>query len=86
MSLSKPIPDSDYVANVWFERGDGYVSLETPSGRQIFTLRGDDVGEAIEDGFLTVPRLARFSSRAVNSNSEWQPHLVDYAREQGLIK
>lgn len=85
MPLFKKIADHEYVANVWFERGDGYVSLETPRGREIFRLDIEAVHEAIEDGFLTTPRLAGFSSRSLNSNSEWQPHLVAYAREMGLI-
>jgi hypothetical protein len=85
VSTAKKIADHDYVASVWFERGDGYVELSTPKGRQVFHLDHEGVCEAIDDGFLTMPRLARMSSRSLNSASEWQPHLVKYARERGLI-
>lgn len=86
MPMNKKIADHEYVASVWFERGDGYVSLSTPKGREIFSLDAEGVNEEIEHGFLTAPRLARMSSHSLNSDAEWQPHLVDYARERGLIK
>lgn len=81
----KKLRDEDYVANVWFERDRSNVSLSTPKGRVIFELWDDDVHQAIEDGFLQKPRLAGISCRDRNSNSAWHPHLVAYAREQGLI-
>lgn len=81
----KKVRDEDYVANVWFERDRSSVSLSTPKGRVIFELWDDDVHQAIEDGFLEKPRLT-MCSRDLNSNSAWHPHLVAYAREQGLIQ
>lgn len=73
------VRDEDYVASVWFERDRSNVSLSTPKGRVIFDLWDDDVHQAIEDGFLTTPRHPR------PSEAMWQPHLVAYAREGGLI-
>lgn len=75
----KKIADHEYVASVWFERDRANVSLSTPEGREIFSLWDEAVGEAIEDGFLTTPRHPR------PSEEQWQPHLVAYARDQGLI-
>ncbi len=76
----KKIADHEYVASVWFERDRANVSLSTPEGREIFSLWDEDVGEAVEDGFLTTPRHPR------PSEEMWQPHLVAYARDQGLIE
>jgi len=76
----KKIADHEYVASVWFERDRANVSLSTPEGREIFSLWDEAVGEAVEDGFLTTPRHPR------PSESMWQPHLVAYARDQGLIE
>ena len=75
---------NEYIASVWFERDRSYVSLSTPRGREIFCLWDDNVHQAIEDGFLTTPKLM-MSSRAQNDEAAWLPHLVNYAREQGLI-
>lgn len=83
--VRKKIADHEYVASVWFERGDGYVSLETPKGRRIFSLDYEGVQEEIESGYLTAPRLAGMSSHSANSEAEWQPHLVEYAKQRGLI-
>lgn len=82
---SETIQDHAYVASVWFERDRANVSLSAPDGREIFSLWDDEVHEAIEDGFLRAPRLA-MSSRTLNDAAQWQPLLVDYAREQGLIE
>lgn len=78
MSTAK-IADHEYVASVWFERDRLNVSLSTPDGREIFSLWDEDVHQAIEDGFLSTPRFPR------PSETNWQPHLVAYARDQGLI-
>lgn len=75
----KKIADREYVASVWFERDRANVSLSTPEGREIFSLWDDDVHQAIEDGFLSTPRFPH------PSETDWQPHLVAYACEQGLI-
>jgi hypothetical protein len=83
--MAKKIADHEYVASVWFERGDGYASLSTPRGREIFSLDVEAINEEIESGYLTAPRLAGFNSRSANSEAEWQPHLVEYARQRGLI-
>ena len=80
----KKLRDEDYVASVWFERDRSNVSLSTPKGRVIFDLWDDDVHQAIEDGFLQKPRLT-MCSRSLNDEAAWQPLLVAYAREQGLI-
>lgn len=80
MPLFKRYTDSDYVVSVWFERDRKYVGLETARGRVIFELWDDEVDEAIEDGFLTAPRVPRAGTL------DWLPHAIDYARNQGLIK
>lgn len=79
MTLFQPVRDDEYVAGTWFERDRKHVRLETPKGRCVFELWDDDVSQAIEDGFLTPPRRPR------PSTNDWQPHLVAYAREKGLI-
>ena len=76
----KKIADHEYVASVWFERDRAHLSLSTPGGREIFSLWDDDVAEEIDSGYLTTPRHPR------PSESDWQPHLVAYARERDLIK
>ena len=78
--LFKPYTDSDYVVNVWFERDRKNVGLSTPKGLTIFNLWDEDVDQAIEDGFLPVPRTPR------PSDKDWQPCAVAYARSKGLIK
>lgn len=78
--LFKKIEDSEYVAFTWFERDRQNVRLETPNGRVVFDLWDSDVTQAIEDGYLTSPRRPR------PSDEDWQPHLVVYAREKGLIE
>jgi hypothetical protein len=75
----RKIEDHEYVCSTWFERDRANVSLETPDGREVFSLWDEDVFEAIEDGFLTTPRHPR------PNDADWQPHAVDYAREMGLI-
>lgn len=77
--MNKKIEDSAYVCSVWFERDRACLTLETPNGREIFSLWDDDVHQAIEDGFLPMPRGPR------PRDSEWQPCAVEYARSQGLI-
>ncbi len=70
---------SDYVCTVWFERDRSHVRLETSKGRTVFELWDDEVHQAIEDGFLTAPRVMR------PSDQDWQPHAVAYAVTKGLI-
>ena len=71
--------DHQYVCVTWFERDRQNVRLETPRGRVIFDLWDDDVTDAIDSGYLKVPRLPR----AIDA--DWQPHAIDYARNMGLI-
>lgn len=77
--LFKKTADHEYVASVWLERDCAHFTLSTPKGREVFSLWDEDVAQAIEDGFLTTPRHPR------PSEAQWQPHLVAYARDQGLI-
>ena len=49
--------DYQYVCVTWFERDRQNVRLETPRGRVIFDLWDDDVTDAIDSGYLTVPRV-----------------------------
>lgn len=81
MPMNK-IADHEYVASVWFERDRANLSLSTPKGREIFSLWDDAVYEELESGYLTAPRMASIMRC---SESDWQPHLVAYARERGLI-
>lgn len=76
----RPFADSEYICSVWFERDRSHIRLETPNHRTIFELWDEDVQHAIEDGFLTQPRVPR------PSDEDWQPCAVAYARSQGLIK
>lgn len=69
----------DYVCFTWFERDRANIRLETPNGREVFDLWDEAVTQAVEDGFLTTPRIPRPSS------SDWQPHAVQYAIAMGLI-
>ena len=71
--------DHEYVCVTWFERDRQNVRLETPRGRVIFDLWDDAVTDAVESGYLTVPRVPRAS------DADWQPHAVAYARDTGRI-
>ncbi len=71
--------ESDLVCITWFERDRKNVRLETSDGKEIFSLWDDDVGQAIEDGFLATPRTPR------PSDEDWLPHAIEYAKSQGLI-
>lgn len=77
--MNRKIEDHEYVCSTWFERDRSCVTLSTPKGREVFCLYDDDVHQAIEDGYLTVPR------HPWPSDDDWQPHAVAYAREKGLI-
>ena len=67
------------LCSTWFERDRRHIRLETPLGRLVFELWDEAVDEAINDGFLTVPRAPR------PTDADWQPHVVRYAKERGLI-
>ena len=71
--------DKDYVCFTWFERDRQNIRLETPNGRVVFDLWDNDVNEALESGYLTSPRRPR------PSDSDWQPHAVEYAHSLNLV-
>ena len=71
--------DQQYVCVTWFERDRQNVRLETPRGRVIFDLWDDDVTDAIDSGYLTVPRVPR------PAGVDWQPHALAFARETGRL-
>ena len=71
--------DHQYVCATWFERDRQNVRLETPRGRVIFDLWDDDVTNAIDCGYLTVPRVPRAT------DTDWQPHAVAFARDTGRL-
>ena len=50
------------------------------AARYNFTMEVGALTQAVEDGFLTTPRIPRPSS------SDWQPHAVQYAIAMGLIR
>ncbi|KAK0039488.1 hypothetical protein Bpfe_031075 [Biomphalaria pfeifferi] len=77
--LFLPITAGQYVCTTWFERDRANIRLETPNGREVFDLWDDDVAQAVEDGYLTRPRVPR------PTDADWQPHAVRYAIDMGLI-
>jgi hypothetical protein len=79
MPLFVKTNDSDYVCYTWFERDRQNVRLETPNGRVVFDLWDDSLIQAVEDGFLTVPKSLR------PNDNDWQPHAVAYAKKLNLI-
>ncbi len=72
-------PDGDYVCSTWFERDRQHVRLGTPKGRVVFDLWDENVTDAVESGYLTVPRVPRAT------DADWQPHAVAYAKATGLF-
>jgi hypothetical protein len=64
---------------VWFELDRKHIALSRPDGSLVFELRDEEVDEAIEDGFLTSPRHPR------PRDEDWREHLVEYARNYGLL-
>lgn len=73
------IADADYVCSTWFERDRQSITLTTPQGREVVSLWDDDVTDAVESGYLSPPRRPR------PSDDDWQPCVVAYARDMGLI-
>lgn len=71
--------DNQHVCVTWFERDRQNVRLETPRGRVIFDPQDDDVTDAIDSGYLTVPRVPRAT------DADWQPHAVAFARDTGRL-
>jgi hypothetical protein len=69
----------EFVCHTWFERDRAHIRLETPKGRVVFELWDENVGQAIEDGFLSLPQMPRPTDR------DWQPQAVQYALDAGLI-
>lgn len=67
------------VCFTWFERDRKNIRLETEDGDEIFSLWDADVDDAIESGFLSVPRHPR------PDDSDWLPHAVEYARQAGMF-
>ena len=79
MPLFIAYADSDYVCSTWFERDRQHIAPETSAGRVIFELWDEAVTEAVESGYLTVPRRPR------PSDEDWLPHAIEYAKDQNLI-
>lgn len=71
---------ADLVCHVWFERDRKNLRLETVDGDEIFCLWDADVDDAIESGYLSVPRRPR------PDDSDWLQPAIDYAQSQGLLK
>lgn len=71
--------DHQYVCVTWFERDRQNIRLETPEGRMIFDLWDDEVSDAVDSGYLTVPRHPR------PTDDDWQPHALAFARDMGLL-
>lgn len=78
----KKTGDHEYACVTWFERNRQNVRLETPRGRVIFDLWDEEVTDAVDSGYLTVPRIPQ----APHANdADWQRHAVAYARDTGRI-
>lgn len=77
---ARSFADHEYVCSTWFERDRKMVSLATPNGRVIFELWDDQVDEAVESGYLPMPRRPR------PTDADWQPCAVAYARDMGHLK
>lgn len=75
----KPYTDNDYVVSTWFERDRAHIRLETRKGRVVFELWDDEVLDAIESGYLRVPRVPR------PTDADWHSSAVEYARELRMI-
>jgi len=69
--------DRQHVCVTWLERDRQNVRLETPRGRVIFDLWDDDVTDAIDSGYLTVPRVPRAT------DADWRSHAVAFAWDTG---
>lgn len=72
--------ESELVCHTWFERDRKNIRLETEDGVEIFCLWDADVDDAIESGYLTVPRHPRAGDQ------EWLPHAIEYARQYGMFE
>lgn len=69
-----------YESSAWFERDNAQVSLtDRLSGKTVIELAGDDLRQALEDGFLKAPRVPRAS------DSDWLEPLTDYAQSTGAL-
>lgn len=69
-----------FEANVWFERDRKHVMLtDLLDGSTVVSLWDEEVDEAIESGYLAVPRRPR------PSDADWLPQLLDYARDTGAL-
>ncbi len=66
----------------WFERGRRNSRLETLRSRVIFDLWDDAVTDAIDGGFLPVPRVPNVTHA---TDADWQSHAVAYARDASRI-
>ena len=76
----EPTKANEYVCSTWFERDRQNIRLETPKGRVVFDLRDEAVTDAIESGYLRVPRPLRLT------DADWLPCAVNYAVDIGLLK
>lgn len=76
----EPTKANEYVCSTWFERDRQNIRLETPKGRVVFDLWDEAVTDAIESGYLRVPRPPRLT------DADWLPCAVNYAVDIGLLK
>jgi hypothetical protein len=79
LALKPAYSDRDYVVSAWFERDRKSLRLSTPAGFEVLDLWDEDINDLITSGFLTHPRRPR------PTDEDWRPHLIAYARENGLI-
>lgn len=74
------LSESSLVCVTWFERDRKNIRLETEDGDEIFCLWDADVDDAIESGYLSVPRVPRAG------DEDWLPHAIEYARQYGMFE
>jgi hypothetical protein len=69
-----------FTASAWFERDRSHLGLrDNVLDCDVVSLWDEAVHEELQSGYLTAP------SRPRPSDADWQPHLVAFAQERGLI-
>lgn len=78
--LAQLLSQKRFTASTWFERDRKSVSLfDEVTQQEVFELWDDDVDQAIESGYLVVPKPSKCS------DEDWVEPLLDYARSQSLL-
>jgi len=79
-AFDSALRDDRFEAAAWFERGrKNLILTDNLTGEDILTLWDQEVDDAIEDGFLTPPRMIRPRS------ADWVGPLKEMALSKGLL-